>query len=140
MKPLAIIFVVPLIAVSSCDRNKKPDIAPSQPTPMTSLPDNPPPQKDTDTQKSVKAVEESASEGETPNAGHANILPKQIVSQRKSSNFEVASVQFGELLKSSECIGKPLSAIKAEFGEPDAESANSMSYRFDAAKTGIKSV
>lgn len=133
MRLSLLILIMPLMAILSCDRDKKTDNTTLRSALMIPIPDNLP-EKEAEANDKIKAEQASSLEGKTSNEVQANILPKRILSRRKSPSFEVASAQFGKFLKSSGCIGKLLSAIKAEFGEP--ESVNSISYRFDAGFGG----
>jgi len=58
--------------------------------------------------------------------------------RRKSSDFELASKQFGELLQQqqSSIVGRPIAEVKKLLGRPDAETDTSIAYRFEAGFGG----
>lgn len=63
-------------------------------------------------------------------------MAEKIMQKRRSSDFEAASKQFGELLQQSSIVGKSIVEVKTLIGQPDAETDTSLSYRFEAGFGG----
>ena len=90
-------------------------------------------------QKPASLSPKLAAEGvkvEVPTLATSTEETQKIMHKRKSSDFESASKQFGELLQQSSIIGKPITEVKALLGRPDEETDTSIAYRFEAGFGG----
>lgn len=130
MKTSTSIQAIVLICLSSCGPEDANDRNTSTPTPSKSV---------EVAQKPTVITPKPATEiprVEVPSSPSSIEKPESIMKKRKSSDFESASKQFGELLQQSSIVGKPITEVKALLGRPDAETETSISYRFEAGYGG----